>query len=159
MTRVSTASLAGLLLVASASSASAIQVWQGHLFITAASKDCVDAGWTVNRFFNAVLRPYDIEDNGPNTLLALFQDRYAASYSFAGSLSGNRIYSARHITSTAGGGGPSGPWSGWYSRGRVRPVPTESRPYLTVRVVVSDFAHTAGCNVKLEGTLGLRPNL
>ena len=161
MKRLSIAGIAGLLLIAAAPSASAIEVWQGDLFITTANNSCVNAGWTVNRFFDAVLRPNDLEDNGTNTLLALFQERYAARYVVAGALAGNGTYNARHITSTAGGGGgPSGGlWSANFSVASLKPVPAVGRPSVKVRVRFTRFADTAGCTVTLQGTLGLRPNL
>jgi hypothetical protein len=158
MQRLVKAGIAGVLLAAATSSASAVEVWQGHLFITTASNGCNASNWAVNQFFNAVLRPNDLEDNGPFTLLALFRDRYAARYRFGGALAGNGTYDGRHITSTATVGS-TGSFSGNYSKGSVKPVPAVGKPSLKVRVKLTGFGDNANCAVTLEGTLGLRPNL
>src|SRR5688572_22223940 len=60
--------------------ASAIETWQGDLFVTAATAACNGPGTpgiTVNDFFRAVFRPRNLEDNGVDTRLALFSTRNA----------------------------------------------------------------------------------
>jgi hypothetical protein len=156
MQRLAKTSLAAALLVAVTTSASAVEVWQGHLFITAANRACNAGNWRVNVFFNAVYLPAGVSDNGPTTFLALFHSRNAMSFAVNGALSGAGGYNAGRIRPT----GPTQSWSGSFSKARVTPAsPSDTTPTVTVRVQLNPFGNVPNCTAMLQGSLGKRPDL
>jgi hypothetical protein len=142
--------LAGLV-----SSASAVEVWQGDLFITTANATCRENGVNVNDFVRAVYRPANVSDNGPDARLSLVGTRNAQRYSFTGVLvDGGGSYNGQIISSTAN----YGTWSDTYQGAKVRPVtPAVTTPTVTFKIVIKQYATFAGCNVTLSGSLGHRP--
>ena len=155
MKRIVKAGIAGILLAAATSSASAIEVWQGNLFITAANNACNGTPWTVNTFFTAVYRPSGLSNNGGSTRLALFLTRYAATYAVSGALSGNGQYQATRITPAAS----VFDWSGTYAKASVKPAsPTATTKTVVVKVQLAKFGNTGKCKVTLQGSLGKRPD-
>ena len=154
--RLATAALAVMSLTATSLSASAAwEVWQGSLFFTTVSRACPASTARVGGFLNAVLRPNGLQGNGSNTLLALFSLANAQSYGFVGALAGNGTYTnAERFTATAG----RQIYNGTYSRARIKPTPAVGKPFLNVRVKLTNFNDQANCTVTLEGTLGLNPN-
>ena len=156
MKRLLKAGIAGVLLAAATSSASAIEVWQGNLFITAANAACA-GNWSANQFFTAVYRPAGLSDNGPSTMLALFGQRTAMSYVVDGALSGNGTYTGRRLLSSAG----FFFWeNGTYSQATVTPASVSKiTKTVVIRVKLATFANTGNCTVTLQGSLGKRPDL
>lgn len=151
--------LAAMLTTGTIPSASATEVWQGDLFITAANATCVNSGFSVNDFFRSVYRPNGLEDNGPDARLTLISARVAQRYSVTGALSAGKklkAYSGQIIYSTAG----FASWDGTYKLATVTPAtPTVNTATVTIAVTFNDFASFVGCTATLKGSLGNRPNL
>jgi hypothetical protein len=149
--------IATVLLAGTAFPASAVEVWQGDMFITAASAACVAEGYTVNDFFRAVYRPRNVEDNGIDTRLSLISARNAhrflvenAPLTGAGNYHGNKIGSTAAFSS----------WDSTFSAASVTPpLPTVNTQTVVIKVTFKDFADFPGCTATLQGSLGNRPNL
>jgi hypothetical protein len=156
MTRFAKIGVAAILLAATTSSASAIEVWQGHLFITGTNPACENADWKVNDYFNAVYRPAGLSDNGTSTLLALFKPRTAMTYAVSGALSGNGTYTATRIAPA----GNAFEWNATYSNAVVGPGSvTDTTKTVVIRVRLTKFANSGNCALMLQGSLGKRPDL
>jgi hypothetical protein len=151
MRRLAKAGVAGILLAAATTSASAIEVWQGNLFITVANPACA-GNWTANQFFTAVYRPAGLSDNGPNTLLALFGQRTAMSYAVEGALSGNGTYTGRRFLSSAF-------FTFWENGTYSQATVTKIAKTVLVKVRLKKFGNSGDCTVTLQGSLGKRPDL
>jgi hypothetical protein len=140
---------------ATASPAFAVQVWQGDMFLTDANAACKAKGFTVDDFFRGVYRPAGVADNGANSFLSLTGSRNSQRFSVAGgTLSGSGTYNGTFITSTAG----FLSWSDSFSGAKVKPAPTLTTPSITITVKIKTFGDVAGCNVTLQGALGIRPD-
>jgi hypothetical protein len=145
--------LAGILV----SPAAAVEVWQGDLFVTAATAACAQAGVGVNDFFRAVYRPRNVEDNGQDTRLSLFASRSAHRIVVGnGALAGTGNYTGLQLASTTG----VETYNGVFAGAAVTPAsPTPNTQTVVVRVTLRTFTGEAGCNATLQGSLGNRPNL
>lgn len=142
--------------IATTSPALATQVWQGDLFLTKITNACKDSGFALDDFFRSVYRPAGVEDNGANSFLSLTGSRNMQRFVVAGgALSGNGNYSGTFLTSSAG----ILTWTNTFSSAKVKPAPTLTTPSITVSVKITRFGDIDGCNVTLEGALGLRPGL
>jgi hypothetical protein len=145
-----------LLLGATSFPAFGLEVWQGDMFVTAASPRCARNGVSVNDFFRAVFRPRGLENNGADTRLSLFGTRSAHRYLFRNrALAGDGQYQGDFISPQA----VVASWNGEFSDASVEPPsPTGSTPTVVVKLRLRDFGDF-GCTLTLEGSLGNRPNL
>jgi hypothetical protein len=145
---------AGMLLGAVAP-ASAVEVWQGDLFLTVVGGAC-KPNWGVNDFVRAVFRPANLSDNGPDSRLALFSTRVVQRYTVAGGPFKSGSFAATGIFSSTNM--PN--WTGTLSQVNVKPATqTASTPSVTIKARISNFSDIDGCIVTLEGVLGKRPDL
>lgn len=154
------AGIAVLLLASATLPASAVETWQGDLFVTAATNACDGQGGpgiNTNDFFRAAFRPRGVDGNGPDTRLALFAPRNAHHIAIVGKrLTGAGNYTAHAITGAGGGG----EYAGTYGQGSTKPpAPTPNTPAVAVKVKLNRFADKPGCSVTLQGVLGNRPGL
>jgi hypothetical protein len=148
--------LAATVLAATASSAFAIEVWQGDLFITALSDTCTANSFSVDDFFRAVLRPAGVEDNGTDTALLLVGTRSAQRAVIAdGALTGNGDYNGVFF----GSQGNARSWTSQFSGAKLKPLPSTKAKPVTITVDLATFAGLTGCDLTLQGTLGVRPGL
>jgi hypothetical protein len=148
--------LASMLLAGTISTASAVEVWQGDLFATAATTECAAVSWSVNEFARAIFRPANVTDNGPNSVLVVLGGRSAQRYSVTGNLAGNGSYSATAIGSSTN----IFSWNGAFSQASVKPAaPTATTVTLVVKARLANFFNVANCTLTLQGSLGKRPDL
>jgi hypothetical protein len=149
--------LAGMLLAATISSASALE-WQGDLFITKSNAACRNEGFEVNQFFRSVLQPAGAAlGNDTNTRLSLIGQRNAQRIFLQNDvLDGSGPYNGTFITSRAG----FASWTdGTFSGAKLKPATlATSTPSIIVKVTINKFANIVGCSLTLEGTLGQRPD-
>jgi len=152
---------AGGLLLAMTSNASALETWQGHLFVIATSGTCdndpTGIPITKNQFFTAIFRPRNLEDNGPDTYLSLVSQRGANSYKFANkALTGSGSVSYTGVSTK----GHTYTLTTTYSGASVAPAaPTVNTQTVVVTITIANVTGYNGCTATLKGSLGNRPNL
>ena len=145
---------AAMLLAGTGLPAFATEVWQGDMFITAATTACAADGITANDFLRAVYRPRNLADNGVDTKLSLIGSRNAQRYFVANApLTGTGNYEGILITSRAN----FQSWTGTFSGATVTPTPTATTQTIVVKVTFKNYGDIVGCTATLKGSLGHRP--
>lgn len=143
-----------MLLSGTALPAFATEVWQGDMFITAASTACAADGWTINDYMRAVYRPANLVDNGIDSKLSLIGPRNAQRYLVANAaFAGSGTYQGVMITSRAN----LQSWTSTFSSATVMPTPTATTQTVVVKATINNFGDVIGCKVTLRGSLGRRP--
>jgi hypothetical protein len=134
--------------------ASAVEVWQGDLFISAATTQCASAGFAKDDFFRAVYRPANISDNGAAARLTLLTPRAAARIAATeGDFVRNGDYSGKFFSSRAG----LLEWDSTILTENIGAV-TETSPRVDVLLGMRNFTGVVGCSVTVRGTLTHRPD-
>ena len=153
---------AALLAVAATPAHAAFYSWQGDLFVTAVNNvnACNAVGWSVGNFARGVFRPRNLDQNGPNDLLAWHSPRTAGQLAATGPLNGETAATIRIIY---GSGGfqqfNNTPISGATV---TPPAPMISTPTVRITVTIpnaysSSPSTPSGCDLTLIGTLAKKP--
>ena len=146
--------ISAVLLASVSASASAQELWQGDVFVTAANATCGQIGISENDFFRAVFRPRDVGANDADTRLALFGPRNAYRVIINnGALSGSGQYDGQAIFGTAG----FASWTGNFAIATTTPAsPTPTTKTVAIRVQLRSFGDVA-CTMTIAGSLSNRP--
>ena len=128
--------IAAVLLASIALPVSATEVWQGDLFITAATSQCAVANFDVGNFFRAVYHPPTIGGNDPDARLSLIGARNAARISRDnGAFVANGPYHGNFLSSHAG----LNAWDSTLGAVSITAV-TATSPRADIRLGVKNFA-------------------
>jgi hypothetical protein len=92
--------LASALLAGTISTVSAVEVWQGDMFITAASAGCAATPHGVGSFYRSVYRPNGVEDNGNFEAISFVTPRAVFRVAVNGSFPAAGSYFAAGIGSS-----------------------------------------------------------
>jgi hypothetical protein len=159
MKRLIAAALLTCGLAMPASAANDFVLWQGNMFLTAANAACNGGGWSVGNFFNAVLRPRGLGDNGTFTGFALYSTRNAQRYAVQNKGFVTGFYTGVTIYSSAGFAGWDGTGGTLHSKltVQVSPTVTAAHKTLTATVTITNFGNVENCTATVVGALYQRP--
>jgi hypothetical protein len=153
---------AALLAVAATPADAAFYSWQGDLFVTAVNNAtaCSAVGWSVGSFARGVFRPRNLDQNGPNDLLAWHSPRTAGQLAATGPLNGETVATIRIIY---GSGGFAQFNNAPISGAMVSPAaPMITTPTVRITLTIPNAysspppAAPSGCDLTLNGTLAKR---
>jgi hypothetical protein len=156
--------LAAMTLACIASPASAITVWQGDLFITAAvgGAACTAVNMNVGNYARGVFRPRGVSDNGTSDMLSWHFSASSGQVFMAPNvpLDGATSATVRIIYGSAG----FNQFNNWTLSGvDVTPAaPTAATKTVAVQVTIQDIYskkpnQPSNCDVTFQGTLARKP--